>query len=151
RQLLVVDRHGGVAQWSGERSLGINASARGPGVVAAGNMLASPAVPDAMVMAFANADPADELGARVLGAMRAGLAAGGEAGPVHSAGLVVVATEAWPIADLRVDWTEGNPIDALSGLWDLWAPQMHDYVTRALNPDAAPSYGVPGDPGGEPG
>jgi hypothetical protein len=24
---------------------------------------------------------------------------------------------------------------------------MNDYVTRAINPSAAPSYGVPGDPG----
>jgi len=30
-------------------------------------------------------------------------------------------------------------------LWELYRPQMHDYVTRALNPQAAPSYGVPGD------
>jgi hypothetical protein len=27
----------------------------------------------------------------------------------------------------------------------VYKPQMNDYVTRALNPDSAPSYGVPGD------
>jgi uncharacterized Ntn-hydrolase superfamily protein len=76
--------------------------------------------------------------------MLAGLAAGGEAGPVKSAGMVVVDTQAWPIADLRVDWHDA-PLAELTALWALWKPQMRDYVTRALNPSAAPTYGVPGD------
>jgi uncharacterized Ntn-hydrolase superfamily protein len=50
----------------------------------------------------------------------------------------------WPIADLRVDWTEDDPIEDLAALWDLYKPQLDDYVTRAINPSAAPSYGVPG-------
>mgnify|MGYP003343173665 CR=1 FL=1 len=29
--------------------------------------------------------------------------------------------------------------------WEVYAPQADAYVTRALNPTAAPSYGVPGD------
>jgi uncharacterized Ntn-hydrolase superfamily protein len=51
----------------------------------------------------------------------------------------------WPIADLRVDWTEADPIEDLAALWALYKPQLDDYVTRAINPSAAPSYGVPGD------
>ena len=35
----------------------------------------------------------------------------------------------------------------LASLWQLWEPQAADYVTRALDPAAAPSYGVPGDEG----
>jgi uncharacterized Ntn-hydrolase superfamily protein len=73
-----------------------------------------------------------------------GLAAGGEEGPVHSAGLVLVDRVPWNVADLRVDWSE-DPIGDLARLWELWKPQMNDYLTRALNPTAAPSYGVPGD------
>jgi uncharacterized Ntn-hydrolase superfamily protein len=80
----------------------------------------------------------------VIAALQAGLAAGGEAGPIFSAGLVLVDREDWPLADLRVDWHD-EPLMELARLWDIWAPQMHDYVTRALNPAAAPSYGVPGD------
>jgi uncharacterized Ntn-hydrolase superfamily protein len=38
-----------------------------------------------------------------------------------------------------------DPIGELDGLWQAYRPQMQDYVTRALNPTAAPSYGVPGD------
>jgi uncharacterized Ntn-hydrolase superfamily protein len=65
---------------------------------------------------------------------------------VHSAGLLVVRDLPWPIADLRVDWTEVDPIEELAALWALWAPQQEAYLSRALNPDAAPAFGVPGDP-----
>jgi uncharacterized Ntn-hydrolase superfamily protein len=144
RQLTVLDTHGRTASWSGENTLGVNAQALGQDAVSAGNLLANTGVPEAVRAAFAASDPSLELGARVIGAMQAGLAAGGEAGPLRSAGLLVVDREAWPIADLRVDWHE-QPLAELAALWDVWAPQMRDYVTRALNPTAAPSYGVPGD------
>lgn len=144
RQLTVVDAAGSAASWSGDKTLGVYADALGPNAVSAGNLLANPGVPQAVLAAFDAADPAQELGARVIAALQAGLAAGGEAGPIRSAGLIVVDREAWPLADLRVDWHDA-PLNALAGLWEVWAPQMHDYVTRALNPEAAPSYGVPGD------
>ncbi|MCA9989302.1 MAG: DUF1028 domain-containing protein, partial [Anaerolineales bacterium] len=72
------------------------------------------------------------------------LAAGGEAGPVHSAALVVCHTQPWPIVDLRVDWHEA-PVAELARVWAVYQPQMADYILRADNPTAAPSYGVPGD------
>jgi uncharacterized Ntn-hydrolase superfamily protein len=77
--------------------------------------------------------------------MTAGIVAGGEEGPVHSAGMLVVDRTPWPLADLRVDWHDSDPIAELRRLWDLWRPQMDGYITRALNPTAAPSFGVPGD------
>jgi len=46
---------------------------------------------------------------------------------------------------LRVDWSD-DPIIALRELWVRYEPQMNDYLNRALNPEVAPSYGVPGDP-----
>ena len=85
------------------------------------------------------------LGDRLLAAMGAGLAAGGESGPIHSAGLRLVDGVPWPVADLRVDWSETCPIEGLAALWTLYRPQMDSYVTRALDPSSAPSYGVPGD------
>jgi uncharacterized Ntn-hydrolase superfamily protein len=144
RQLALVDARGGTAAFSGAGTLGIHRTAEGSGVVAAGNLLASPDVPEQMVAAFA-ATPDRPLGERLVVAMRAAVAAGGEAGPVHSAGLLVVRDVAWPVADLRVDWDDADPIGRLADLWALWAPQMDAYVTRALNPAAAPAYGVPGD------
>ena len=77
--------------------------------------------------------------------MQAALAAGGEVGPVHSAGLLLVDRHEWPLAELRCDWTEACPIAALAAAWEVYRPQMDDDVTRALDPTAAPSYGVPGD------
>ncbi len=145
RQFTLVDRAGTTARFSGAKALGIVGEAAAANVVAAGNLLADPSVPAAIVAAFTASEATAPLAARVIAAMLAGLAAGGEAGPVKSAGLLVVDRAAWPVADLRVDWHEA-PLTALAALWDLWAPQMADYVTRALNPEAAPNYGVPGDP-----
>ncbi len=142
RQLTMIDAAGATAFFSGAHTLGVHAQAAGIDVVSAGNLLANTGVPAAIVAAFEAS--AGELGARIITAMQAGLAAGGEAGPIKSAGLVLAGTEAWPLADLRVDWHD-SPIDELAALWAVWQPQMHDYVTRALNPSAAPSYGVPGN------
>jgi len=143
RQLLVVDAQGRAAAYSGERALGIFGAAIGDGVAAGGNMLAAAAIPQLMVDAFHAADGDLEL--RLLAAMTAAVQAGGEAGPVHSAGLSVVRDAGWRVTDLRVDWTDGDPIAELGDLLERWMPQRDDYVTRALRPAAAPSYGVPGD------
>jgi uncharacterized Ntn-hydrolase superfamily protein len=77
-------------------------------------------------------------------ALQAGLDAGGEAGPVHSAGMAVVDQLDWRLVDLRIDW-HGTPIEALTEAWQVYRPQMQAYVQRALDPSQAPSYGVPGD------
>jgi uncharacterized Ntn-hydrolase superfamily protein len=54
--------------------------------------------------------------------------------------------QSWPLVDLRVDWDDANPVSGLRRLWERFQPQMDDYVTRALDPDSAPAFGVPGDP-----
>lgn len=143
RQLTAVDRHGTGWVFSGSGTLGTAAGSTGRNVACAGNLLADAGVPDAMTAAFENST--GHLADRLIGAMRAALDAGGEAGPVHSAGLLIVHKVPWPIIDLRVDWTEGRPIDQLDELWKRYQPQVDDYVTRALNPGNAPGYGVPGD------
>lgn len=144
RQLLVVDARGQSAIHTGSDALGVRSEAKDENVACGGNLLADVRVPAAMVAAFLASE--GHLGDRLLGAMRAALNAGGEAGPVHSAGLQIVDKVSWPVADLRVDWTEGCPITELSAIWDIYKPQLDAYVTRALNPEDAPSYGVPGDP-----
>jgi uncharacterized Ntn-hydrolase superfamily protein len=144
RQVAMVDARGQSAIHSGRHCLGINASRHGPDYATAGNLLASKEVPGAMADAFAS-HAAEVLPERLVRCLEAGLAAGGEAGPVKSAGLAVVDNVTWPVVDLRVDWAD-EPVTALRGLWELWRPQMADYVKRALDPAAAPSYGVPGDP-----
>ena len=143
RQVLAVDAAGGTAIHSGPNALGLWAEARAADVACGGNLLADAGVPQAMAAAFAASS--GHLGDRLLVAMRAALDAGGEAGPIHSAGMKLVREVAWPVADLRVDWTEGDPVAELAALWRLYAPQLDAYVTRALDPRQAPSYGVPGD------
>lgn len=143
RQLLAVDSAGHTAIHSGPHSLGIWTQAQTANVVSGGNLLANDTVPDAIVNAFLGSS--GHLGDRLLTAMHAGLAAGGEAGPVHSAGMKIVDKVSWPVADLRCDWTEDCPIENISTAWNIYKPQLQDYVQRALNPGAAPSYGVPGD------
>jgi uncharacterized Ntn-hydrolase superfamily protein len=143
RQVTVIDGEGHTAVFSGKESLGTYNAVVGDQCVAAGNMLASKDVIEAMVPAFENAP--GQLADRLLAAMHAAIDAGGEAGPVHSAALKVAGDHVWPIVDLRVDWADEDPIGKLATLWDAYRPQMQDYITRALNPTAAPSYGVPGD------
>lgn len=143
RQVLAVDAAGRTAVHSGAKALGIWTSAQGVDCAAGGNLLDNSGVPAAIVAGFEAASGA--LGDRLIAAMQAGLAAGGEAGPVHSAGLLIVDRQSWPYAELRCDWSESCPITAIATAWQVYKPQAEDYVTRALNPTDAPSYGVPGD------
>ena len=143
RQVLAVDAAGSTAIHSGPNSLGIFTEAQAENVASGGNLLANDGVPEAIVDGFLGSS--GHLGDRLIAAMRAGLAAGGEAGPVHSAGLKLVDTVSWPVADLRCDWTENCPIEAVATAWDVYQPQLDAYIQRALDPREAPSYGVPGD------
>jgi uncharacterized Ntn-hydrolase superfamily protein len=143
RQLTAIDAAGGTDTYSGSQTLGVNTSASGVDCVAAGNLLADADVIAAAVAGF-EADHSRPLEQRLLDALARGLARGGEAGPLHSAGLLVAEQVEWPVTDLRVDWDD-EPIAALQRLWDLWQPQRDAYVTRALDPTKAPGYGVPGD------
>ena len=145
RQLAILDSHGNTETFTGEHGLGIKGTSLGLNCVAAGNMLAHAGVLEAMVRGF-EAHPEAFIADRLLHALQAGLAAGGEVGPVHSAGMAVHEHELWPCVDLRVDWSEDSVLQDLQGLWTLYQPQMKDYISRARNPKDAPSYGVPGDP-----
>lgn len=143
RQVLAVDGKGRTAIHSGSKSLGIWSQAQAQDVASGGNLLDNDSVPQAIVDAYLSAK--GHIGDRLIAAMRAGLAAGGEAGPVRSAGMKIVDKVAWPVADLRCDWTEDCPIEAIATAWDVYKPQLEAYIQRALDPREAPSYGVPGD------
>ena len=145
RQLTAVDRNGGTAHFTGGNILGTNAVSDDTDCIAAGNLLSSTAVPKAMTDAFA-ADSSLHLAERLLRGLEAGIAAGGEEGPVHSAALVVAHEMPFYLVDLRVDWEDDDPVARLRDLWTAYEPQMPDYLARALDPGAAPSYGVAGDP-----
>ncbi|MBF7681891.1 DUF1028 domain-containing protein [Acinetobacter sp. B5B] len=143
RQLMVLDTHGQVATYSGEKTLGIYATHTGEQVACAGNLLKNDQIPHVMCDVFMQSK--GDLAERLLLAMQAGLSAGGEAGPVHSAGILVVDKMDWPIIDLRVDWFEKDPIAELYQIWKHYEPQVDDYIGRALDPSSALSFGVPGN------
>lgn len=143
RQIIAIDKEGATAIHSGPNSLGIWTQASGQDVASGGNLLANDTIPMAIVEGFIAAS--GHIGDRLIAAMRAGLAAGGEAGPVHSAGLKIVDKVSWPVADLRCDWTEDCPIENIATAWGIYKPQLDAYIQRALDPREAPSYGVPGD------
>ncbi|MGI9509757.1 MAG: DUF1028 domain-containing protein [Geminicoccaceae bacterium] len=145
RQLTAVDRNGRTAHFTGAHILGTHAVSEASNCIAAGNLLADSAVPDAMTAGFL-ADPDAHLAERLLSGLEAGLAAGGEEGAVHSAALLVADRQPFPLVDLRVDWDDAAPVARLRSLWLAYEGQMTDYLNRATEPAAAPSYGVAGDP-----
>ncbi|MBD1550228.1 DUF1028 domain-containing protein [Pseudomonas typographi] len=137
RQLAAIGPLGAPATHTGGLCLQATASAIGIDCAAVGNWLAAGDIAQRMVEAFTASQ--GHLAHRLLIAMRAGLEAGGEIEAVHSAGLKVMHEQPWPIADLRIDWTEACPITELEGLWALWEPRMPLYLARALQPAAAPA------------
>jgi len=143
RQLGLIDNQGNTARYTGDGVLGCFASAEGRQCVAAGNLLANESVPAVIIESFENSS--GSFGTRLLASLGAGIEAGGEAGPVHSAGMLIGGKASWPLAELRIDWND-YPLVRMQTGWAIYEPQVDDYVTRAYNPEAAPSYGVPGDP-----
>jgi uncharacterized Ntn-hydrolase superfamily protein len=132
RQLAVLDHTGASATFSGAHILSKHAGVSGQDCVAAGNILRDPGVPAAMVAAFeAHADLA--LPERLLAALEAGDAAGGELRALRSAAILIVHEQSFPYVDLRVDAAH-NPLAALRALWEEYAPTADEYVTRALDP-----------------
>lgn len=135
RQLAVIDAQGGTAHYSGSKITSIRNGVAGRDCVAVGNILRSEAVPGAMLAAF-EADPSLPLPARLLAALEAGDAAGGELEPLASAALLVVHEQRFPYVDLRID-SAPRPIAALRALWEDYAHTADNYVVRVLDPDNA--------------
>jgi len=133
RQLAVLDRTGGSAVYSGVRTKPEMSHVAAADVCAIGNILASARVTP---QAF-QTQPSDPLAERLMRALEAGLAAGGEIAPVRSAHLLVVEAHSFPMVDLRVDWDD-VPVAALRALWNRYAPLTGDFLLRAIDPDRAP-------------
>jgi len=143
RQLMLLGLKGPSAVFTGDKGLGLIGTAQGGDAACAGNLLANTQVVPSMLAAFEATE--GDLCDRLLAAMQQGQEQGGEAGPIHSAGVLVVDAQSWPIIDLRIDWAEHDPLEGLRKLWTVYAPQAQSYALRALAPAQAPSYGVAGD------
>lgn len=136
RQLAVIGADGTGAFLNGDKITSVAKGRVGRDCVAIGNILRNTGVVDAMVETFeTNAD--QPLAERLLHAIEAGEAAGGELKQVKSAGLVVAHRESFPFVDLRVD-LNAQPLVQLRFLWELYQPAADAYVIRAVDPDNAP-------------
>lgn len=141
RQLLVLDRLGRGAGFTGARTRPWTGHKVGPGYVVAGNVLVGERVIDAMAAAFAASADAD-LDARLLAAIEAGRDAGGQAGasghlPERSAALMVRGRSSADELDLRVD-SHPEAVAQLRALREEWAPYRAFHHLRHLDPARAP-------------
>lgn len=115
RQLAALDPQGGTAAYTGAESVVYAGSAEAPGVVVAGNMLTGPEVITAALAACQQAD--GPLPERLLAALDAAVAAGGDARGLASAALLVVGRDIAPLS-LRIDHSM-QPLAALADLYRL--------------------------------
>ena len=136
RQLAIIDARGQAAFFNGSNIYSVFKGLVGRDCVAVGNIIRNTDVVDAMVLSF-EANEAQPLAERLMRAIEAGDAAGGELKQIKSAGLVVAHRESFPFVDLRVD-LDPRPLVQLRFLWELYQPTADEYVVRAVNPDSAP-------------
>ncbi|SEP15055.1 Uncharacterized conserved protein, Ntn-hydrolase superfamily [Rhodospirillales bacterium URHD0017] len=136
RQLAIIDTKGQAAFFNGANIYSVFKGLVGRDCVAVGNIIRSTDVVDAMVKSF-EANEAQPLAERLMRAIEAGDAAGGELKQIKSAGLMVAHRESFPFVDLRVD-LDPRPLVQLRFLWELYQPTADEYVVRAVNPDSAP-------------
>jgi len=139
RQLAVVAADGSGSVFSGNKISSTHKGRVGRDCAAAGNILRNVEVVDAMVESF-EASQEQPLAERLMRAIEAGGAAGGEWRQLKSAALLVVHREGFPFVDLRVD-LHSQPLVELRFLWELYQPQAEAYVVRAVDPDRAPPPG----------
>ncbi len=141
RQLSALGRRGPGAAFTGAGNTDWKGARTGADWVVAGNMLAGAQVLDALRAGFERA--AGPLPDRLLAALRAADAAGGDFRGLQSAALLVLHDDAAPLT-LRVDWAEA-PLDALEAL-----------LARTREPDYArwlptvPTRAAPGRAGAAP-
>jgi uncharacterized Ntn-hydrolase superfamily protein len=101
-------------------------------LIVAGNILRGPQVLDAMIAAFRRADEESDLASRLLAALAAGEAAGGDSRGTCSAALLVDGGTGAAL-NLRVDY-DAVPVAALRALHERSRDQVYrDFLQRLPN------------------
>ncbi len=140
RQFHLIDARGRTAGWTGAECGPWAGHRCRENLAVAGNLLVAEEVLAAMEEAFLASDPTWKLGRRLMHALRAGEAAGGDRRGSHatSAALQVSGEAAFPLLDLRVDF-RADAVAELSELYEhsqkLWVQQWRDELSglRTLN------------------
>ena len=114
RQLHIMDAKGAIAAHTGQDCVDWCGHLPGDGFSIAGNMLAGPGVLDESAKAYV-ANRNLPFAQRLISAMRAGEAAGGDKRGKQSAALLIHDTEEWSALDLRVD-DHDDPLSELERL-----------------------------------
>ncbi len=134
RQLHMIDSKGRTAAHTGSACIDWCGHRRGQGYSVAGNMLAGPQVLEATAQAF-EARGGDTLALRLLDAMAAGEAAGGDKRGKQAAALLICTTESYPALDLRVD-DHAEPITELFRLYEKSLERFQPFVSCLPRRDA---------------
>jgi uncharacterized Ntn-hydrolase superfamily protein len=141
RQIHAIDAKGRTAAWTGKNCVEWCGDVGGAHMHVAGNMLAGAQVLEATRAAFA-ANSAMTLPQRLMAAMNAGDAAGGDRRGRQSAAMVMTTTEDFPDLDIRVD-DHATPLVELGRLLDLWCaswPQRRAWMPTKSNPSGATDF-----------
>jgi uncharacterized Ntn-hydrolase superfamily protein len=128
RQIHMIGATGGAAVLTGASCVEWCGHAIGEGFSVAGNMLAGPQVIEQTAAAFRSADPALPLAERLMAALAAGEAAGGDKRGKQSAALLIYTTEEYSALDIRVD-DHPEPLQELRRLYDKSLERYQPFVT----------------------
>ena len=133
RQVHGVDTAGRAFAYTGAACVDWNGHLTGDGVSVAGNMLAGPQVVEATMAAWIDG-AAKSFPERLLDALAAGEAAGGDKRGKQSAAIRIVTTEDWPAVDLRVDDAVA-PIQELQRLLGVFLDERAPYYATLATRD----------------
>ena len=135
RQLHIMDAHGSIAAHTGKDCVDWCGHVKGDGFSVAGNMLAGGRVLDDTAQAYLAGEKLP-FAQRLIAAMHAGEAAGGDKRGRQSAALVIYGEEDWSHLDLRVD-DHADPLAELERLEQVscerWV-HFRKYLPTRTNP-----------------
>jgi uncharacterized Ntn-hydrolase superfamily protein len=137
RQLHVIDTAGRIAQHTGAECVGWAGAVAGEGFSVAGNMLANEQVIQQTARAFHESKK--PFAERLISALRAGEAVGGDKRGKQSAALLICSTEEYPELNLRVD-DHADPLTELNRLYHKAHERFVPYLQ--CSPSKARPWGV---------
>jgi len=137
RQLHVVDAAGRIAQHTGSACVDWAGAVAGDGFSVAGNMLANGSVVQETAKAYQGSNKS--FAEKLLAALEAGEAAGGDKRGKQSAALLIYSTEEYPALNLRVD-DHAEPLAELRRLYDKAHERFVPYLK--CSPSQARPWGI---------
>src|SRR5262245_54620965 len=137
RQLHVIDAAGRIGQFTGKQCVEWAGATTGENFSVAGNMLAGPKVVSETADAFRKSQ--GPFAERLIAALEAGQAAGGDKRGKQSAALLIFSKEEYPDLDLRVD-DHAEPLAELKRLYEKAHERFIPYLS--CSPSKARPAGI---------